>query len=181
MHDLNKEQFRFPIGKYETPTIITSAQIIEWKGIIAALPNELRAEVAELTANQLDTRYRPKGWTIRQVVHHLADSHLNAYMRFKLALTEDCPTIRPYAEPKWAELPDGKSGPIGPSLDLLQGLHARWVLMLDQLNAADLAREYVHPEHRRNFRLDDTIGIYAWHCGHHMAHITRLKAWKGWQ
>lgn len=180
MQSLSTEQFSFPIGRYETSAEITPGLLATWKATLANFPEDLRAAVNGLNDQQLDTRYRPGGWTIRQVVHHVADSHLNAYIRFKLAITEDCPTIRPYTEAVWAELPEARTGPLAPSLDLLTGLHARWVMFLDHLTTDDLAREFEHPEHGKRFRLDDTIGNYAWHSAHHLAHITRLKGWKGW-
>ena len=135
--------------------------------------------VSDLTDAQLDTPYRPGGWTVRQVVHHLADSHLNAYIRFRLALTEDEPTIKPYNENAWAHLPDAEQSPIAPSLQILGGLHTRWALLLRSLSQAQLHRYFLHPENGL-MRLDKTIGSYGWHSRHHLAHITRLRDRMGW-
>jgi hypothetical protein len=139
----------------------------------------MRAAVAGLTTAQLDTAYRPGGWTVRQVVHHVPDSHLNAYVRFKLALTENAPTIKPYDEAAWARLPDTASTPIEVSLDLLESLHARWVRLLEAMTDSDFARQFHHPE-SGTMRLDTYLSGYAWHCRHHLAHITQLRARMGW-
>lgn len=149
-------------------------------GEIAAAPDQLRAAVAGLSPAQLDTPYRPNGWTVRQVVHHLPDSHLNAYTRIKLALTEEEPTIKPYEEARWAELPDARTGPVELSLALLEFLHQRWLLLLRNLAAADFARQFRHPEHGRMFALDEALALYAWHGEHHVAHITSLRRRMGW-
>jgi hypothetical protein len=147
---------------------------------IAAAPAALRAAVAGLSDAQLDTPYRPGGWTVRQVVHHVPDSHLNAYVRIRLALTEDTPTIKPYEEARWAELPDARTLPIEVSLALLEGLHARWVGLLGGLGPADGARQFHHPEHGRLITVDELIAMYAWHGEHHVAHVTSLRARNGW-
>jgi hypothetical protein len=147
---------------------------------IAAAPAALRAAVAGLSDAQLDTPYRPGGWTVRQVVHHVPDSHLNAYVRIRLALTEDTPTIKPYEEARWAELPDARSLPVEASLTLLEALHARWVTLLGGLGAADGARRLRHPEHGRLMTVDELIAMYAWHGEHHVAHVTSLRARNGW-
>ena len=139
----------------------------------------MTAAVAGLDDRQLDTPYRPGGWTVRQVVHHYADSHANSYVRFRLALTEDAPVIKPYDEQRWAELPDAKSAPISVSLTLLSALHQRWVLLLRSLDDQTFARTFIHPE-LGEMRLDKTLGLYAWHCHHHVAHITNLRARQGW-
>jgi hypothetical protein len=135
--------------------------------------------VSGLSEAQLDTPYRPSGWTVRQVVHHLPDSHLNSYTRCRLALTEDAPTIKPYDEAAWAELSDAKTGPIAPSIALLEGLHARWTCLLRGLSDAEFARTFRHPE-LGEVRLDWTAGLYAWHCSHHLAHITNLRERENW-
>jgi hypothetical protein len=147
---------------------------------IAAAPAHLRKAVAGLTPAQLDTPYRPGGWTVRQVVHHVPDSHLNAYTRIKLALTEEEPTIRPYEEARWAELPDARTGPIEPSLGLLESLHQRWLLLLTQLQPSDFERRFRHPEHGRIFTANEAVAMYAWHGRHHVAHITSLRQRMGW-
>jgi len=164
---------RFPIGKYERPSqlpldVHSRATLI---GDIERTPAGLRAAVAGLSAEQLDTPYRPGGWTIRQVVHHVPDSHMNGYTRMRLAATEDNPTIKPYQEARWAELPDVRTVPVEVSLALLDALHARWTAFLRGLSAADFQRTYLHPE-LGIVPLDVAIGIYAWHGKHHTAHIT---------
>ncbi|HEY8259504.1 MAG TPA: putative metal-dependent hydrolase [Gemmatimonadales bacterium] len=174
------EDLRYPIGKFAHAGPLTAADRKACIERIAAAPRSLRAAVAGLTDAQLDTPYRPEGWTVRQVVHHVPDSHLNAYTRLRLALTEPVPTIRPYEEARWAELPDARSGPVEVSLGLLEALHARWVLLLRQLGAGDWPRTFIHPEHRREMTLDELLAMYAWHGEHHVAHITRLRERKGW-
>jgi uncharacterized damage-inducible protein DinB len=147
---------------------------------IAAAPTKLRQAVNGLTDAQLDTPYRPGGWTVRQVVHHVADSHLNAYTRFRLAFTEQNPTIKPYDEAKWAELPDVAATSPEVSLALLEALHIRWVKLLRALTPAQLQRGFVHPEHGRLITLERLLAMYAWHGRHHVAHITRLRERNGW-
>ena len=143
-------------------------------------PKKLRAAVKGLSREQLATPYRDGGWTVQQVVHHLADSHMNAYTRFKLALTEDEPTIKPYNETRWAELSDSKTTPVETSLALMDGLHERWLNLLRGMAPADFARKLKHPE-RGTMTLDETLGMYAWHGRHHVAHITGLRDRKGWK
>ena len=158
---------RYPIGKFDPHDAMPIAEVI---GQIAALPAELRRAAGAMTEKQLDTPYREGGWTARQVIHHLADSHVNSYVRCRLALTEDWPAIRPYDEKKWAVLPDGKSGPLEPSLGLIEALHARWVALLRTLAPEDFDRPLVHPE-RGEFSLGRMVRIYAWHGKHHLAHL----------
>ena len=165
-----------PLPRSQT---IASVQRSIWIRQIEGMPAELKRAVAGLTDAQLDTPYRPMGWTVRQVVHHLAESHLNCYTRFRLALTENSPVIKPYDEAAWAELLDAKSAPVAPSLMLLDGLHTRWAALLHSLNDADYARTFTHPE-LGQIRLDWTLGLYAWHCGHHLGHITSLRAHENW-
>ena len=145
---------------------------------IARVPDTLREAVADLSPEQLDTPYRSGGWTVRQVVHHLPDSHLNAYTRFKLALTEDIPTIRTYEEAIWAELPDA-AGPIEPSLQLLDALHSRWMYLLERVDGTGWKRRLQHPE-VGEIGMDDLLALYAWHGRHHVAHITTLREQRGW-
>ena len=141
----------------------------------------MQIEVGHLSDEQLNTPYRPEGWTIRQVVHHCADSHMNALIRFKLALTEDTPTVKPYLEDRWSELPDSKSTRIDSSIKILEGVHERLSLLLKSLTQSDLEREFIHPEHGRKILVKENIGLYAWHCDHHLAHITTLKKSKNWE
>ena len=171
---------RYPIGRFSLEGEPTDERRQDWIAAIASTPTELRAAVAGLTDAQLDTPYRPGGWTVRQVAHHVPDSHLNAYTRFKLALTEDEPTIKPYDEARWAELPDARSAPVEPSLSLLASLHERWVLLLRQLGPEEFARTFHHPEHGRALALGKVLAMYAWHGRHHTAHITRLRERMGW-
>jgi len=171
---------RYPIGKFEAPTgPLAQDQRAAMIDQIAAAPEALRKAVAGLTAAQLDTPYRDGGWTVRQVVHHLPDSHLNAYVRFKLALTEDEPTIKPYDQERWADLPDGRTGSVEVSLAILEGLHERWVRLLRSLGPAEFARKLNHPE-MGILDLDYLAAMYAWHGKHHTAHVTALRDRKGW-
>ena len=151
----------------------------QWIAELAAAPAALRAAVAGLNDRQLNTPYRPGGWTVRQVVHHLPDSHVNSYMRFRLALTEDCPTIRPYDEAGWAELADARTAPVEVSLSMLESLHRRWVLLLEGLTPQDCVRRFVHPAiGERN--VNWLLACYAWHGRHHVAHITELRRRENW-
>jgi uncharacterized damage-inducible protein DinB len=173
---------RFPIGKFQRPTApLTDGQLRDCIEVIAATPARLSDAVQGLKAEQLDTRYRPDGWTVRQVVHHVPDSHMNAYTRFKLALTEELPLIKPYDEAKWAELGDVRTALIEPSLALLENLHKRWVLLLRTLGPAEWSRKFRHPEWDKPMSLDDTLALYAWHGKHHVAHITSLREREGWR
>lgn len=173
------QDLRFPVGQFQRPDSQTAADRAGWIAQIAALPQRLRDAVAGLSDPQLDTPYRPDGWTVRQLVHHIADSHLQAYTRFKLALTEDQPTIRPYDEARWAELRDSRM-PVGVSLALLEGLHARWVELLRGMGEADFARGYHHPDQGRVVPLGEALAMYTWHGTHHLAHVTRLAERQGW-
>ena len=175
------EELKYPIGKFVKPDTFTPEILNHYIRNIESFPSRLRTEVEHLTDEQLDTRYRPDGWTIRQVVNHCADSHMNSFMRFKLALTEDTPTIKPYFENRWAELADSKRMPIEPALKILEGLHQRWVVILKSLTKEDLEKKYIHPERGKELRLDETVGLYAWHCNHHLAHITNLKKSRHWE
>jgi hypothetical protein len=170
---------RYPIGNFDRVESLTPDQRGEHIEAIAAAPARLSVAVSGLKPEQLDTPYRPGGWTVRQVAHHVPDSHMNAYIRFKLALTEDEPTIKPYREDRWAELADAKA-PIEPSLALLENLHKRWVLLLRSLTPRDWARKMRHPE-LGVLTLDQTLAIYGWHGRHHVAHITSLRERNGWR
>jgi hypothetical protein len=174
------DDLRYPVGRFQYDGDASPGAREQRIGEIAAAPGRLRTAVAGLSPAQLDTPYRAGGWTVRQVVHHVPDSHLNAYTRIKLALTEDQPTIRPYEEARWAELPDARTAPVELSLTLLDVLHQRWVLLLRQLGPADFSRSFTHPEHGRGFDLDEAIAMYAWHGRHHVAHITSLRKRMSW-
>jgi uncharacterized damage-inducible protein DinB len=167
-----------PAGEYVPDPNPSPAKRAELIAEIATLPGKVRQLVATMTPAQLDTTY--KNWTVRQIVNHLADSHVNAYVRFKLALTEDRPTIKPYDETKWAELPDTKAGDVGVSLAMLDAVHARWVTVLRAMADSDFARTYIHPEFQKQFPLGEALGLYAWHCRHHPGQIAWLKKEKGW-
>jgi hypothetical protein len=173
------EDLRYPIGKFAYDKESTPQKRAGWMRDIAELPVKVRAAVAGLSAAQLDTPYRDGGWTVRQVVHHFADSHMNAFIRFKLALTEDTPQIKPYDEKAWATLADVLGQDIELSLMLLQGLHARWSALLSGLSPNQLDRTFLHPESGVQ-KLDRTLQTYAWHSRHHVAHITRLRERNGW-
>lgn len=172
---------RYPIGQPDLSVPGTPERRRALIADIAKGPAALRAAVAGLSPKQLDTPYRPGGWTVREVVHHVPDSHANAYIRFKQALTEDSPTIMPYDEAKWARLWDTATAPIDASLAMLEHLHIRWVSLLEGMPAEAFARGYVHPEYKRTYTLDQALIVYAWHSRHHVAHITALRAREGWQ
>ena len=173
------EQLKYPIGKFKVPKEITTEIINEWIGEIEALPERLEKAVDGLSDEQLDTPYRPNGWTVRQVVHHIADSHINSITRFKLGMTENNPTIKPYAEGEWAKLADSKL-PIEPSMQILKGLHHRLGILLRSMTEEDLEKTFFHPESQKSFSLKVNVGVYAWHSNHHLGHITSLKERKGW-
>lgn len=173
------QDLRYPIGPYTAPNPITGAHRSEWIDQLSLAPSALRKAVKGLSDAQLDTPYRPGGWTVRQVVHHVPDSHMNAYTRFKLALTEDAPTIKPYDESAWANLTEGRTGSPEVSLTLLEALHDRWVRLLRSLDAKDFARQFTHPE-SGTLTLDWVLGMYAWHGRHHVAHITSLRDREVW-
>jgi hypothetical protein len=170
---------RYPIGRFKRPESILAQDRTVAIAAIAAMPGLLRAAVKGMDREQLDTPYREGGWTVRQLVHHIADSHMNAFVRVRLALTEDWPTIKPYDEKAWAMLRDSTGAPVGWSLDLLESLHARWVMMLDSLTEEQWARGVNHPENGP-MTIDFATQLYAWHSKHHVAHITRLREQKGW-
>jgi hypothetical protein len=170
---------RYPIGKFQYEESLSDVQRSKLIGEIEKMPAEFRAAVRGLSAKQLDTHYREGGWTVRQLVHHVPDSHMNAYIRFKLALTEDEPTIKPYEQARWAELADTQSTPIEISLVLLENLHTRWVLLLRSLDEQDWKRTLKHPELGR-VTLPKTLAMYAWHGRHHTAHITELRKRMHW-
>jgi len=170
---------QYPIGRFEWAGERSPDDRRKFIDEIEQAPANLRAAVAGLSEKQLDTPYRPGGWTVRQVAHHIPDSHLNSYIRFRLALTENEPTIKPYDQTRWAELKDSTSAPVELSLALLESLHRRWALMLRTLSAADFARTFRHPE-LGVVSLDQNLALYAWHGRHHIAHVTSLRNRMGW-
>jgi uncharacterized damage-inducible protein DinB len=170
---------RFPIGKFSYAAPPTDEQKKQFLSDIEQTPARLRAALAGLSDQQLDTPYRDGGWTPRQVAHHVVDSHMNSYVRFKLALTEDDPIIKPYMENLWAELPEAKYAPVEVSLSLLDNLHQRWMLMLRKIDDGQWKRTFRHPE-RGSITLEQNLALYAWHGRHHVAHITALRGKMGW-
>lgn len=174
------EQLRYPIGKFTCPQKITQEHIIKWIEVLETLPERLEIMVKNLSIEQLETPYRPEGWTIRQVIHHIADSHHNSYTRFKWALTEDKPLIKVYEEKGWSSLFDARTAPIQLSIDYLKALHAKIVYLLKGLSSDELQKYYVHPEGNVPVTVVENIGKYAWHSNHHFAHIEGLLQRKGW-
>ena len=170
----------YPIGKFSWPKSVSSEDRRLHIEELAAAPSRFRQAIAGLDDSQLDTPYRPGGWTVRQVIHHVPDSHMNSYCRFRWALTEENPPIKGYNEAKWAELHDARTSPIEPSLQILESLHSRWVVLLSSLSEADWARTFQHSEYGP-VRLDSTLALYAWHSRHHAAHITGLRERMGWK
>ncbi|MCL5129470.1 MULTISPECIES: YfiT family bacillithiol transferase [unclassified Algibacter] len=180
MTDKELEKLKYPIGQFNCPKKITSQHIESWISILEHFPDRLERLVKGLTNSQLDTQYRPEGWTIRQVVHHLSDSHHHSYTRFKWTLTEDKPVIKAYFEERWAELIDSKSAPIEMSLIHLRAIHVKLVYLLKTLSEEDLQACFIHPETNNEVPLNFNIGNYAWHSNHHYAHIENLMKLKGW-
>lgn len=169
------DDLKYPVGKFSAKATVTDILRRDWIDVIARFPGDLRAEVTGLVDSDLALRYRPGGWTIRELIHHCADSHMNAFIRFKLALTEEHPTVKPYDEREWSILPDSADAPISWSLQILDGVHARWVYMLRRLDEEDFGRTFLHPEHNRDFTLDRTLDLYQWHSRHHLAHLRQAK------
>ncbi len=165
------EHLKYPIGKFEFGKTYSSTNNQKHISIIEKFPEELNKLAAQLTTKQLEKSYRPNGWTARQIIHHIADSHINAYMRVKLTITENAPIIKPYNQDLWANLPDGKNAPIVVSLTLIEAIHERWVYLLKTLSDADLQRKYIHPEQNREFKLDEVLALYAWHGKQHYGHL----------
>ncbi|WP_010521722.1 YfiT family bacillithiol transferase [Aquimarina agarivorans] len=164
-------QLKFPIGEFTPPAYIPTSLISTWIAIIEEFPNDLKIATSNLSLTQKNWKYRPGGWSLKQIVHHCADSHVNAFIRFKLSLTENTPTIRPYFEDKWAEMIDGKDDDLKDSIGLITSLHSKWSKLLKNLKNSDYEKTYVHPEYGKSFQLDEVIGTYAWHCQHHLTHI----------
>lgn len=179
MNELFIEKLKYPIGTFQKPEFISKNEIKIWIESIEKFPKIIKEKTENLSINQLNWMYRPNGWAIKQVVHHCADSHMNSFVRFKLALTEENPTIKPYQEADWAMLVDGISDDISPSLLILEGVHKRWVLLLKSFKEKELKRKFVNPESKKTSCLDEIIGLYAWHCNHHLAHIEQAIHYKG--
>lgn len=177
---MEMESLQYPIGRFKAPEAVSTEQLKSYTNDIRHLPNLIEIAVQGLDTWQLETPYRPGGWMVAQVVHHLADSHLNALTRFKLALTEDEPVIKPYDEAAWANLADVKYTPINVSITLLHALHTRWVNLLDHLTPSEWERTFMHPEHGKTFGLKTIAAMYAWHGMHHLAHIVNLKERENW-
>lgn len=169
-----EDQLRYPVGKCPRPKVIDQETIKNWIGTIEKFPSQLKVAVSGLSDEELNVTYRENGWTIRQLVHHIADSHMNAYLRFKLALTEKKPTIKPYKEDLWAKQPDYQ-GPIDPSLDIIEGVHHRWSKLLHSMKPEDFEHTYIHPEYNDEYDLKESLCQYEWHCRHHLAHIEIAK------
>lgn len=180
MEETTLYELQYPIGKYVIPDPITDQDIKKWIVVLEELPEKLERLVLPLTKEQLETPYRPGGWTVRQVVHHVADSHHHSYVRFKWALTEENPLIKAYFEKEWAMLFDTRTAPIQLSLDHLKAVHAKLVFLLKGLSPKQLQRTFVHPEGNTVTTLAENIGRYAWHGSHHFAHVQRLIAREGW-
>lgn len=174
------EHLQYPIGKFVKSENYSPTDQKNNINIISVFPEKIRNAVQSLSDQQLDTPYRPGGWTIRQVVHHCADSHMNALIRFKLALTENHPVINPYKQDAWAELSDCKSIPVASSLSILEGVHERWRLLLESMHETDFHKAYFHPEKGRHVLLEEALASYAWHCNHHLAHILNCRKANGW-
>ena len=175
---MEQETLRYPVGKYRSVDV--TDQIFEqWVETIETLPELLKKKVTNLTYDELELTYRPDGWNVKQVVHHLADSHMNSFIRFKLALTEERPAIRTYLEDKWAELHDANNEDISDSLGLLEGLHNRWTTLLRNLSPEDRKRSFVHPEYANERTIEWLLGLYDWHCRHHLAHIDQAIELEG--
>jgi hypothetical protein len=179
--DLELEALKYPIGRFARGTKAeTPERRAACIAMLESFPAKLRVEVEVLDDARADTPYRPGGWTVRQLVHHIADSHGQTLHRFKLALTEERPVIKPYKEALWAEHLDARTMPVEPSLQIIAGTHARWVVLMRGMSPSDFQRCFVHPEQQREISLAEALELYVWHSGHHLAHITRLKARTGW-
>ncbi len=171
---MDTEKLKYPIGKFEMPAWADSSVLTVWIDDIQEFPNQLAAEVSNLSDDELSLTYRPEGWSIRQLVHHCADSHMNGFIRHKLTLTEEDPVIKPYRQGEWAKHPDVNT-PISNSLNLLAGMTARWVALLRSLTPDGFKRTYIHPEDNKRYSLMESVGLYAWHGKHHLAHIKQAK------
>ncbi len=174
------EQKKFPIGPFQHPENICDIKLDEHIRVIKNFPGKLKDLIENFTDGQLDTPYREGGWTVRQLINHIADSHINSFIRFKLALTEDNPVIKPYDEARWAELQDSVHMPVKPAMRMIRGTHQRWTVLLNTLTNKQFERTFHHPEQNRDYNLRYYLAFYVWHCNHHYAHIENLKKEKGW-
>lgn len=172
------EDLRYPVGEFDKNIELTAESRAEFIQTIRDLPNKIAESIEGLNEQQLDTPYRDEGWTVRQTIHHVADSHINSLCRFKLALTEENPTIRPYFEDRWAELADSKL-PVDVSLQIIEGVHRRWTILLETMTDADFQKTLIHPE-SGDWTIEQFLALYAWHSLHHTAHITKLRERNGW-
>ncbi|MDI9309818.1 MAG: putative metal-dependent hydrolase [Limnohabitans sp.] len=173
------ENLRFPIGQFEYNSDCTEEEIQNWITTIQSFPQKIEEITTNLQKEQLAWRYRPEGWSVKQVVHHCADSHMNSFIRFKLALTEDTPTIRPYEEQLWAEMIDEIDDNLSASIQILKGVHHRWVIILNHFTSADWNRQFIHPATQKVVMLKEALGLYAWHCEQHLAHIMQALEYQG--
>ncbi|MBU8881995.1 putative metal-dependent hydrolase [Kaistella sp. DKR-2] len=176
----NLEYKKYPIGKFQYPEKISDVELDGHIEVVKDFPGKLKCLVEKWSDDMLDTQYREGGWTVRQLINHLSDSHMQSVGRFKMALTEDNPTIKPYDETKWAELQDSRSEPIKAALLILEGLHCRWIHLLKTMTNKEFDRTYFHPDYNKKINLRENLAFYAWHCDHHYAHIENLKKEKGW-
>lgn len=181
MKESDLEKLKYPIGKFTVPLSYSAEYLSSKIEEIALFPKKLRQETIHLSDDQLDTPYRPEGWTVRQVIHHCAESHMNCYIRIKWALTESNPVIKAYDEVLWSGLQDSLKMPIQPTLILLEGLHSRLAFIMETLSEEQLERSFIHPENNSEYKIKQLIATYAWHGNHHLAHITSLKKYKNWK
>jgi uncharacterized damage-inducible protein DinB len=177
---MDLEKYRYPIGRFDAKQDLNETNFARWAEVIAFFPEKIEKVVSNLSVDQLSTPYRPGGWTVAQLVHHIADSHLNSYIRFKWTMTEDNPAIKAYDQREWAKLPDARSTELSSSLMILNGVHARWTTLLNSLSHEDFQRKLSHPDWDHNLTLGLMLSLYAWHCDHHLAHITELIKREGW-
>ncbi len=176
----NLEKLKYPIGDFQYDPNYSGTEQNNYLLTIEEFPGKFRKLVSTFNEKQLDSKYRPGGWTVRQVIHHMPDSHLNSYLRFRWAMTEEKPVIKAYLEGKFAEMMDYENTPIEVSLDLLESLHKRWIILLNNLSDEDWKRTFIHPENGKEISLREMLPLYAWHCEHHFEHVNQLKLRKGW-
>ncbi|RMZ60131.1 putative metal-dependent hydrolase [Chryseobacterium nematophagum] len=174
------EKKKFPIGQFEQPENISDIELDHYIKVIKDFPGRLKNLIENFTEDQFNTQYREEGWTVRQLINHIADSHMNSFIRFKLAITENNPVIKPYDEAKWAELQDSLTISIKPAMRIIKGTHQRWVVLLKSLTNKQFARTFHHPEHHKDYDLRGYLAFYVWHCNHHFSHIENLKKERGW-